>query len=123
MPEIILSTPRKSIEIKAQVARFEKLGEAGPSTQRLLFRKIIKGFEDQESILASNSYRIQSLEVQLEKARPRKRIRVRTSPNSKFVNITDIYRAQIAAGEASILVEDEEEGNKSDSTLDCILIE
>ena len=63
LPEIILSTPRKSIEIKAQVARFEKLGEAGPSTQRLLFRKIIKGFEDQESILASNSYRIQSLEV------------------------------------------------------------
>ena len=58
LPEIILFTPRKSIEIKAQVARFEKLGEAGPFTQRLLFRKIIKGFEDQESILASNSYRI-----------------------------------------------------------------
>ena len=32
LPEIILFTPRKSIEIKAQVARFEKLGEAGPST-------------------------------------------------------------------------------------------
>ena len=50
-------------------------------------------------------------------------MRVRTSPNSKFVNITDIHQAQIAAREASILVEDEEEDNKSDSTLDCILIE
>ena len=50
-------------------------------------------------------------------------MRVRTSPNSKFVNITDIYRAQIAAREASILVEDKEKGNKSDFTLDCILIE
>ena len=50
-------------------------------------------------------------------------MKVRTSPNSKFANIADIHRAQIAAGEASILVKDEEEGNKSDSTLDCILIE
>ena len=48
---------------------------------------------------------------------------VKTSPNSKFVNIADIYRAQIAAGEASIPVEDNNKGNKSDSTLDCILIE
>ena len=50
-------------------------------------------------------------------------MRVRTSPNSKFVNITDIYRAQIAAEAASILVKDKKESNKSDSTLDCILIE
>ena len=47
---------------------------------------------------------------------------VKTSPNFKFVNITDIYQAQIAAKEASILVKDEKEGNKSDFTLDCILI-
>ena len=32
LPEIILSIPRKSIEIKAQIAKFEKLGEARPST-------------------------------------------------------------------------------------------
>ena len=63
LPEITFFTPRKSTEIKAQLARFEKLDESGPSTQRLLFRKIIKGFEDQESVLASNSYQIQSLEV------------------------------------------------------------
>ena len=92
-------------------------------TQRLLFRKIIKGFKEQKSVLADHDHRIQSLEVQLEKARPRKRIKVRTSSNSKFVKIADIYRAQIAVGEASIPVEDNNKGNKSDSTLDCILIE
>jgi formate dehydrogenase maturation protein FdhE len=122
-PLVILSTPRKSTEIKAQVARFQKLGDDDPLTQRLLFRKIIKGFEEQESVLADYSYRIQSLEVQLEKARPRKRMKVRTSPNSKFADISDIRRAQIAAGDAQNKEEDREEGNESDSTLDYILIE
>jgi 4-hydroxybenzoate polyprenyltransferase len=119
---ILLSTPRKSTEVKAQVTRYQNLGINDPSTQRILFRKIIKGFEDQESILASNSYKIQSLEVQLEKARPRKRMKVRTSPNSKFADISSIRRTQLAAGEP-INREEEEEGDKSDSTLDCILIE
>jgi hypothetical protein len=99
------------------------LGNSNPSTQKLLFRKIIKGFEEQESVLAGNGHRIQSLEVQLEKARPRKRMKVKTSPNSKFVDIAKIKRAQLAAGEASPKDEDEKEANESDSTLDCILIE
>jgi hypothetical protein len=122
-PQEILSTPRKSTEIKAQVARFHKLGDSNPSTQRLLFRKIIKGFGEQESVLADNGHRIQSLEVQLEKARPRKRMKVKTSPNSKFADIAKIRRAQLAAGEGRPENEDEEEANGSDSTLDCILIE
>ena len=88
-----------------------------------MFRKIIKGFEGQESILADQGYKIQSLEVQLEKARPRKRIKVKTSPNSKFMDIVKIRRTQLAAGEARTEKENEEEANKSDSTLDCILIE
>jgi hypothetical protein len=88
-----------------------------------LFRKIIKGFEEQESALADNSHRIQSLEVQLEKARPRKRMKVRTSPNSKFADIAKIRRTQLAAEEAIPKDKDKEEANKSDSTLDCILIE
>ena len=47
------------------------LKDSNPFTKRLLFRKIIKGFEEQESVLADHGHRIQSLEVQLEKARPR----------------------------------------------------
>jgi 4-hydroxybenzoate polyprenyltransferase len=122
-PQDVLSTPRKSTEIKAQVARFQTLKDSHPSIQRLLFRKIIKGFEEQENTLADNGHRIQSLEVQLEKARPRKRMKVRTSPNSKFADIIKIRRTQLAAGEARPEEEDEEEANESDSTLDCILIE
>ncbi len=92
------------------------------STQRLLFRKIIKGFEEQESVLASHELRIQSLEVQLEKARPQKRKKVKTSPNSKFADIKAIYEAQIAADKALIVVEDEETASLSDSTIYCIEI-
>jgi 4-hydroxybenzoate polyprenyltransferase len=121
-PQEVLFTPRKSTEIKAQVTRFQMLRDNNPSTQRLLFQKIIKGFEEQESVLANNSHRIQSLKVQLEKARPRKRIKVRTSPNSKFADIAKIRRTQLAAGEAILKDKDKEDTNKSDSTFDCILI-
>ena len=118
-----LSTPRKSTEIKAQVARFQTLQTDDPSTQRLLFRKIIKGFEEQESTLVDHGYRIQSLEVQLEKARPRKRMKVKTSLNSKFADITKIRETQLAAGDPINEEKDEEEGSASDTTLDCILVE
>jgi hypothetical protein len=120
---IIWSTPKKSVELKAQAAEFQKLQDQDYITQRLLFRKILKGFEEQESVLASYTLKIQSLEVQLEKAGPRKRKKVRTSPNSKFVDIEKIRRAQIEVGEAEIIEDDREEANESDSTLDCIEIE
>jgi hypothetical protein len=69
-----------------------------------------------------NSYIAMALYCNLY-GRPRKRMKVRTSPNSKFVDIVKIRRAQLAAGEGRPEDEDEEEANKSDSTLDCILIE
>jgi hypothetical protein len=49
-------------------------------------------------------------------------MKVRTSPNSKFADITKIRATQLAAREARPNIEDKEEANLSDSTLDCILI-
>jgi hypothetical protein len=43
-------------------------------------------------------------------------MKVRTSPNSKFVDIAKIRKAELAAGEASPEDQDKEEANKSDST-------
>jgi hypothetical protein len=63
------------------------------------------------------------LEVQLEKAKPRKRRKVRTSPNSKFADISNIQQAQLEVGEAINVAEDEDKSNESESTLDYILIE
>jgi hypothetical protein len=51
-------------------------------------------------------------------------MKVRTSPNSKFADISNIQRAQIMVGDAiNKEEEEEEEGNKSDSTQDYIIIE
>ena len=59
----------------------------------------------------------------MEKARPRKRRKVRTSPNSKFADITAVQQAQREAREANIEGEASEIANLSDSILDCIEIE
>ena len=61
--------------------------------------------------------------MQLERARSRKRIKVRTSPNSKFVDISNIRKAQIQAGYSINIDIEEEAGNLSDTTQDCIIIE
>ena len=39
---VLLSTPRKSVEIKAQIKRYKSLDTNEPLTRRLLFRKITK---------------------------------------------------------------------------------
>ena len=54
--QVLLSTPRKSTEIKAQVAKFQMFKDSDPLTQRLFIQKVIKGFEEQESVLTDNSY-------------------------------------------------------------------
>jgi 4-hydroxybenzoate polyprenyltransferase len=119
----VWSTPKKSTELKAQAAEFQKLQDQGCLTQRLLFRKIAKGFEEQESIIASHELRIQSLEVQLEKARPKKRRKVRTSPNSKFADIRAIQQTQREVNREDIEEEALDIASLSDSTLDCIEVE
>ena len=88
-----------------------------------MFRKILKGFEEQESVLTDHQLRIQSLETRLEAARPKKRRKVKTSPNSKFANIEDIQKAQREAREVDIENEASDIASLSDSTLDCIEIE
>ena len=52
--QVVWSIPKKSTDLKAQTAEFQGLYTQADCTQRLLFRKIIKGFEEQESVLASH---------------------------------------------------------------------
>jgi hypothetical protein len=50
-------------------------------------------------------------------------MKVKTSPNSKFADISAICQAQLKAGDPNIEGDDKEEANESDSTLDCIIID
>ena len=88
-----------------------------------MFRKILKGFKEQESVLVDHQLRIQSLETRFKAAKPKKRRKVKTNSNSKFVNIEDIQKAQKEAREVDIEEEASDIANLSDSTLDCIEIE
>jgi len=59
----------------------------------VLFKKIAKGLNDKDFIIAKQERKIQALEARVVQLEPRKRRKVRTSPNSKFANIEKIYKA------------------------------
>ncbi|KAL5313413.1 hypothetical protein ACEPPN_019146 [Leptodophora sp. 'Broadleaf-Isolate-01'] len=65
--------------------------------------------------------KIKELEERLEQLRPKKRRKVRTSPNSKFVTTRAIKEAQIAAGERQIESLESESGGESDSTISLLI--
>ena len=63
----------------------------------MLFRKIAKGLDDKDFVIAKQERKIQALEARVVHLEPRKRRKVKTSLNSKFANIEKIYKAQMEA--------------------------
>ena len=51
----------------------------------MLFRKVIKGINEKDYELGKANIRIKELEERLEYLRPKKKRKVQTSPNSKFI--------------------------------------
>ncbi|KAF7912529.1 uncharacterized protein EAF01_001550 [Botrytis porri] len=92
-------------------------------TRRLLFRKIIKGFDAKDYELLEAENKIRKLEYQLDEALPRKRRKVVVSPNSKFAGIRAIRRTQIEAGDREDEVDDSSSAIESDSTGDFIEVQ
>ena len=90
-------TPRKKDELRGQL-RLSSEGKYDKNTQRLLFRKIQKSFDEDYQIVVAQQ-KIEAFESQVEAGRARKRRRVQTDPNSKFADIESIRRAQIDAGD------------------------
>ncbi|KAI1004759.1 hypothetical protein K3495_g3456 [Podosphaera aphanis] len=72
---VLLSTPRKKDEPRGQL-RFSSEGKYDKNTQRLLFRKIQKSFEEKDYQIAAAQQKIEVLESQDEAGRARKRRRV-----------------------------------------------
>jgi DDE superfamily endonuclease/helix-turn-helix, Psq domain/Tc5 transposase DNA-binding domain len=120
--QVVWSTPRKSKELRDQIHQFTRL-DSDNSTHKLLFRKITKAFDEKDHLLATSERQNQALERELEALRPRKRRRVRTSPNSKFVNIEAIKQAQEEANGAEIEENDEEGSDVSIINSDCIVVQ
>ena len=88
----------------------------------MLFRKIAKGLDDKDFIIAKQERKIQALEARVVQLEPRKRRKVRTSPNSKFTDIEKIYKAQMEARDHQNVPLDSDDFLSIASTLSHISI-
>ena len=80
-------TPHKGKDIREQARQVVKLGDVDSATSRVLFRKVAKGLDEKDFVIAQHELRIKQLEARVVQLEPRKRRKVQTSPNSKFVGI------------------------------------
>ena len=121
--QILQETPRVVKDIQLQANAITQLGKTNLLTRWQLFRKVIKGWDKKDYDLVQANHRIKQLEARVEQLEPRKRRRVRTSPNSKFVDIQAIKEAQIEAGDREIEEEDSDLSMESTSTGDYIEVQ
>lgn len=89
----------------------------------MLFRKIVKGIDKKDYKLKKANIKIRELKERLEQLKPKKRRKVQTSSNSKFVTTRAIFKAQIAAGDRQIIPVEPESEEDSDFTVLCIEVE
>lgn len=120
---IELQTPKVRKDLYLQIRTLASGSHDQLPTQRLLFRKVIKGIDEKEYELGKANIKIKELEERLEHLRPRKKRKVQTSPNSKFATTRAIKEAQIAAGERQIEAGESELEGDSDSTESCIEVD
>ena len=115
------STPRKRDELRDQFSLFSKLDIDTP-TQRLLFRKVQKGFDGKAYELAIAYRKIEVLQAQVDASRARKRRKVKISPNSKFADIEAIRRTQIEVGEVDDNSDESSDLENPSDLEECIVV-
>ena len=95
-------TFQKNKNIRKQAQQITRLRDADSSTCRILFKKVAKGLDKKDFVIAQHKLRIKQLEVRVEQLEPRKLRKVRTSLNSKFAGIKAIKKSQIKARDRQI---------------------
>jgi hypothetical protein len=91
-------------------------------TQRYLFRKILKRWEQKDIDLAIASRKNQELEAKIEASRKVRRKKVQIDPNESFANIEAIRKAQIEAGEVSTDSDGSEDSETPSETRSVIVV-
>ena len=107
------TAPQKSKDIRDHARQITGFEIADPATAKVLFRKVAKGLNDKDFVIAQHKRRIKQLEARVLQLEPRKRRKVVTSPNSRFADIKAIYKAQVEAGDRQNVPLD------SDSLVSC----
>jgi hypothetical protein len=116
-----LATPLISREVRAALKDFDPQKHS-TTTQRILFRKVSKAYNEKDWQLGNALRENQKLKNQLKATRPTKKRKVETSPNSRFVTIRAIRRAQIEAGAIEAKSADEEGSKNTIEEEDCIVV-
>lgn len=116
-------TPQKASDIRKYAYIMTQEKDIDLATRRLLFRKISKGFDAKDYKLMQSENQVKQLKHKLESIIPKKRKAVKTSPNSKFIGIKAIRKAQLDVGDREIDIDESSSSIESDSTGDCIEVE
>jgi len=119
---IVWKTPQKGKDIQDQARQITELRTIDLPTARVLFRKVAKGIDEKDFIITQQELRIKQLENRIVQLEPRKRRKVKASPNSRFINIEHIIRAQIADGERENVLLDSDDTTTIAFTLSHITI-
>lgn len=113
-----LFTPLRSNQMLQQ---FQHRGQQSAGT-RLLIRKTGKSLDDYVFKLAQRDRTIKALQLENERLKPKKRMRVVPDPNKRFVEIRQIAQAQAAAAAALAAEEVAEAIEGEEETQDCIWV-
>ena len=116
-----IATPRKRSDLR-KLFDPETFRDLPPAAQRLAFLKLQKSWDIKTFDNAHLSQRFEAQGVELELAKPSKRKKVVPDPNSVFVDIEQIHRAQIAAGRIEEPPAEESDSERSESEASCIVV-
>ena len=93
----VFATPKQSQDLRGIVAKYAHKKHSSP-TQRLLFRKILKSWDQKDVELTISSQKNRELERQIKASRAVQRKKVQLNPNELFADIKAIRKTQIEAG-------------------------
>jgi 4-hydroxybenzoate polyprenyltransferase len=109
-----IDTPKRATDLKRAFNTMENGCDINARKSRHLIRKITKGFDEKDYTIAMQADRIRALEAQIEGLKPKRRKKVKLSPNSKFASINAIRKAQIEAGVVGDSLTDDSEASEED---------
>ena len=116
-----ISTPRKRSDLR-KLLDPDTFQNLPPTAQRLALWKVQKSWDANSFDQTHLQQCFEAQGVQLELARPSKKKKVVLDPNSLFVDIEQIHRAQIEAGRAEESPDEESDSERSERDASCIVV-
>ena len=87
--------------------------------KNLIIRQLVKFIDEKDVIIAQSRAENEALKVDMEVRKPRKKKRVQTSPDSRFVDIEAIEKSRGIKIASPVESEDEED---QESEVSCIIV-